>query len=92
MVDSIPAIKFETTGDFQNSDKYSVHGAGSAYWIADLTEAYGGTLVQRGLRILGQRRQVLVQDEITNATEKSQWRMHTQASITLGSGNRVASK
>jgi hypothetical protein len=92
MVDATPVITFATTNDVQKSLDYPDNSTRSAFWIANLTNAYGGTDIKRGLRILDQRTQVLIQDEITNATVKSQWRMHTNASITLSSGNQVARK
>jgi hypothetical protein len=92
MVDATPTITFATTNDVQTSLDYPDNSTSSAYWIADLTNTYGGIDIKRGLRILDQRTQVLIQDEITNATAKSQWRMHTKASVALSSGNRVARK
>ena len=44
---------------------------------------------RRGMRLLNSRQQVLVQDEI-ETSETSQWRMHTNATISYSSGNRVA--
>lgn len=35
--------------------------------------------VKRGIRLLNGRKQVLLQDDITNANTTSEWRMHTNA-------------
>ena len=92
IVDAIPSSYFEATTDTQNSSVYSSDRTGTAYWVVDLTKTYAGTKIQRGVQILNERKQVLVQDEITNATEKSQWRIHTMASITLSAEGRQAIK
>jgi hypothetical protein len=41
------------------------------------------------MRFLNKRRQVLLQDDI-NTTEPSQWRMHTNATIAVGSDGTSA--
>ena len=40
--------------------------------------------IQRGIRLLNGRKQVLLQDDISNASNEVQWRMHTNATISLG--------
>ncbi|KZL84073.1 hypothetical protein CI238_10099 [Colletotrichum incanum] len=62
----------------------------TAYWIADLTSAYNGTSFHRGLRMLNDRKQVLIQDEIETAPFTSLWRMHTNASISYSKDRRIA--
>ena len=42
------------------------------------------------MRLLNARQQVLIQDEIDSSGETSQWRMHTNATITYSNGNSVA--
>lgn len=42
------------------------------------------------MRLLNGRRQMLIQDEITGATEDVQWRMHTNATISYSDNNRTA--
>ena len=53
------------------------------------TEVATCSTVRRGLRLLNSRQQVLIQDEI-NTSATSQWRMHTNATISYSNGNRVA--
>ncbi|KAI8455197.1 chondroitin AC/alginate lyase [Phakopsora pachyrhizi] len=82
-----PVVKFESTGEAQDKIDYKVKDTEStAYWITDLSAAYNGTNVQRGVRLLNGRTQVLVQDEIVNGASNSQWRVHTNATISP-SGN-----
>ncbi|KAK7053258.1 hypothetical protein VNI00_003884 [Paramarasmius palmivorus] len=59
--------------------------AGAAYWIADLTSAYDSadaSSIHRGVRVLNGRKQVLIRDEVTTTTG-FQWRMHTNATISI---------
>lgn len=82
-----PVTKYESTGDVQNNINFHANSSDSnVYWITDLTNAYNGTSVQRGIRLINGRSQVLLQDEIVGATAGSQWRIHTNATITI-SGN-----
>ena len=39
--------------------------------------------IKRGIRLLNGRKQVLVQDDISAAPAEIQWRMHTNATVTL---------
>lgn len=87
-----PVTKFETTGDVQDKINFNINsGQSTAYWITDLTQAYNGTSVTRGVRLLNGRTQVLLQDEIVGATGPSQWRMHTNATISYSSDAKTAS-
>lgn len=90
VVDAITPIKFHQTHEGQDSKKFEAGGRGTAFWIADLTSAYKETNIKRGVRFLRGRKEVLIQDEITNSSLRSQWRMHTNATITYSSGGRVA--
>jgi hypothetical protein len=63
-----------------------------AFWIANLTEAYNGSHIRRGLRLLRGRKRLLLQDEILEAERGSQWRMHTNASIVYSNNGRLARK
>ncbi|KAK3372915.1 hypothetical protein B0T24DRAFT_649069 [Lasiosphaeria ovina] len=67
---------------------------GGASWMADLTNAYNGTSITRGLRtsVLGSGAswQVLIQDEIKSTERPSQWRMHTNASIAYSQSGKRA--
>ncbi|HEX6972587.1 MAG TPA: heparinase II/III family protein, partial [Limnochordia bacterium] len=66
---------------------------GEAVAIADLTPAYrrDAVRVQRGIALLDQRRQVLIQDEIeTRSPSEIWWFMHTRADVRLGADGRTA--
>jgi len=91
---SNPVLKFESTGDVQNNINYNVNsGQSTAYWITDLSQAYNGTAVKRGIRMINGRTQVLLQDEIAGSTLASQWRVHTNATIDVsGNGNTANMK
>lgn len=57
----------------------------TAFWVTDITSAYASaSSVKRGVRLLNGRKQVLIQDEITSSAS-IQWRMHTNATITIDS-------
>lgn len=47
-------------------------------------------MIQRGVKLLQNRRQVLIQDELTSTQSGSQWRMHTNASVTYSDNRRTA--
>lgn len=60
-----------------------------SYVICDMTDAYFGTPVKRGLKMLAGRKALILRDEIaTNA--KGMWAAHTQGSITLSDHGKVA--
>jgi hypothetical protein len=57
---------------------------GSAYAIADLTEGYAGMArsVRRGMRLYGDRRALMVQDEFElQRPAVYQWQIHTRAEV-----------
>ena len=83
IVDAEPKTRFGSSGDISRL-------ASSSFWIANLTAAYGGLSVARGLRLLHGRRTVLIQDEIGSSSWGSQWRMHTNASIQYSDDARIA--
>ncbi|MBW0476167.1 hypothetical protein O181_015882 [Austropuccinia psidii MF-1] len=88
---SNPVVKYESTGDAQDNINYNINsGQSTAYWITDLSQAYNGTAVQRGVRLLNGRTQVLLQDEITSAGTTSQWRVHTNATIHISGDGATA--
>lgn len=63
----------------------------SAIYTMDMTGAYNGTSIKRGVRMLNQRKQVLIQDDITAPeAENVQWRMHTNATISISSDGLTA--
>lgn len=56
---------------------------------SDLYVIFIRTSVNRGVRLLNGRKQVLIQDEI-NASSSIMWRMHTNATVTLSSDGTSA--
>ncbi|KAI7944604.1 hypothetical protein MJO28_010299 [Puccinia striiformis f. sp. tritici] len=79
-----PVLNYDSTGDRQSNINFNVQdGQSTAFWSTDLTQAYNGTKVKRGLRFINGRTQILVQDEIVGATVTSQWRVHTNSTITV---------
>jgi hypothetical protein len=92
LVDAVPHTTFATTGDVQPNSTHPANKKSAVYWTANLTTSYNGTNIQRGIRLLKERTQVLIQDEVTDATTQSQWRMHTYASIKYSKKNTVAGK
>lgn len=89
LVDTAPSTWFATTGDVQEITSFHEESAAAVYWISDLSTTTG-TIHKRGLRMINVRKQILIQDELSNATASSQWRMHTTASITLLAGDKIA--
>lgn len=79
-----PTIKYGSSGDTQPGDTtvFSVPSDSTAFFTMDLTTVYWGVSVQRGIRLLNGRKQVLLQDDITNAPAAFQWRVQTNATIT----------
>ncbi|KAG6818070.1 hypothetical protein H0H87_009225 [Tephrocybe sp. NHM501043] len=79
-----PTVKHDTRGTKQGSSTVlDIPSDSTAWWTADLTSAYfDATTVKRGVRLLNARKQVLIQDEIT-ASQAIQWRMHTNATISI---------
>ncbi|TNJ62242.1 hypothetical protein FE784_31655 [Paenibacillus hemerocallicola] len=69
-------------------------GATEAFAIADLSAAYasrGVTDWQRGVKLLDNRSQILIQDELTASDPvESWWFMHTRADIEIGPDGRSA--
>ncbi|KAF9462099.1 heparinase II/III family protein [Collybia nuda] len=88
-VAAAPTIKFDSTNTSQGSSTVvDIPKDSTAFWTSDLSSAYFGASVKRGIRMLNARRQVLIQDEI-NSQNSVQWRMHTNATIevdTTGGG------
>ncbi|KAJ2919343.1 hypothetical protein MD484_g1161, partial [Candolleomyces efflorescens] len=87
-----PTVRHDTSGTKQGSSTVlELDKDSTAFWVADLTTAYfDATSVKRGVRLLNGRKQVLLQDEITS-TGAIQWRMHTNATVTIGDGGTTAS-
>jgi len=87
-----PTIKHGSSGTAQGSSTVlDITDSSAAYFTADLTSAYFNvTSVKRGIRTINNRKQVLLQDEITSSGS-IQWRMHTNATVTVGSDGTSAS-
>jgi len=83
LVTASPAINSGSSGTAQDlgTTVFSVPDGSNAFFVADLTSAYGNvTSFSRGVRVLNKRRQVLLQDDI-QASQPIQWRMHTNATV-----------
>ncbi|KAH8898699.1 hypothetical protein GQ53DRAFT_877792 [Thozetella sp. PMI_491] len=90
VVDAEPSTLFQSTNTTHSSADFRAESS-TAFWSADLSTAYAGDVdIRRSLRLLQGRKQVLIQDEIRNVNFPSQWRMHTEATITYSEGGRKA--
>jgi len=85
VADAEPRTRYQSTRQHERAPSRE----DSSFWIANLTMAYNGTRVSRGIRLLDGRRRVLVQDEI-ESQEWAQWRMHTSATITYDDEQRMS--
>ncbi|THH10150.1 hypothetical protein EW145_g1518 [Phellinidium pouzarii] len=83
-VTAAPSVTHGSSGTAQGSSTvFTVPDGSTAYWVANLTSAYFNvSSFSRGMRLINNRKQVLIQDEIT-ASQGIQWRMHTNASVTI---------
>lgn len=94
--DCKPINTFKTTGAKQSADlSYTPASNDVAYFVSDLSDCYNLTqsnTVQRGIRFLNGRRQVLLRDEIAanNNIKDINWRVHTNATVTLSSDKKTA--
>ncbi|KAH0838176.1 chondroitin AC/alginate lyase [Lanmaoa asiatica] len=86
-----PTVNFDSSGTVQGSSTvFQVPSKSTAYFTANLASAYFNvTSFSRGVHLINQRQQVLIQDEIT-ASASVMWRAHTNATATLGSNNQTA--
>jgi len=96
-----PTTNFGSSGTVQSGGTtvFSPPSDSTAYFTANLTTTYFGTSVKRGIRLLNGRKQILLQDDISNANTTSQWRMHTNATVSVsgttatlqmpGTGNKL---
>ncbi|KAF9068310.1 chondroitin AC/alginate lyase [Rhodocollybia butyracea] len=85
-------LGYGTTNDTQGSSSINNVAQGStAFWYADITSAYftDTSSLKRGIRYINNRTQMLVQDEITT-TSSFQWRMHTNATVSVSSDGTSA--
>jgi hypothetical protein len=89
-VTAAPSVSFASSGTTESDPASLLDDSSTALWITNLTSAYHGPRIRRGLRLLGGRSQVLLQDEIQGAAHASQWRMHTRADIVTREGGKRA--
>jgi len=90
-VNAEPTANFGSSGTAQGSSTaFEVPDDSTAFFTTDMTSAYGGaTSVKRGARLLNKRRQVLLQDEV-NVQQPLEWRMHTNATVTVDAAGTSA--
>ncbi|PVG03343.1 hypothetical protein CPB86DRAFT_793765 [Serendipita vermifera] len=89
-VQAQPTLRHDSSGTSQGASTiFTVPDDSSAFVVADLTSAYDAD-VKRGIRFLPGRRQILLQDELNSITETPQWRMQTNATISIESNGRTA--
>lgn len=87
----IPTHQYGSTGESQDALDYAPANSSTVFFTTDLSEMYNSTTsAKRGIRYLNGRRQVLLRDEI-NTSGTIQWRMHTNATVTLSDNNMTAS-
>jgi len=81
--EALPTSVYDSDGVAQGSDTTFTPGSGStAFYTTDMSTAYGsGSTIQRGIRMLNSRTQVLLQDDI-NTQGSIMWRAHTNATVT----------
>jgi len=85
-VSALPTCNFGSSGTDQGSSPVAViPNDSTAFFTTDLTTTWYGQSVKRGVRLLNNRRQVLIQDDISAVTTSVQWRMHTNATVTVDS-------
>ncbi|KAF9244547.1 chondroitin AC/alginate lyase [Melanogaster broomeanus] len=86
-----PTVNFDSSNTTQGSSTvFDVPSGSTAYFTADLTNAYFNvTSFLRGVHLINARKQVLVQDEI-NAQASVMWRAHTNATVSLSNNNQTA--
>lgn len=90
-VTAVPTIRSGSSNTTQGASTiFTVPSDSSAFVVADLSTAYFGANVHRGIRMLPGRRQVLLQDELTSIPDASQWRVQTNATISIDSTGRIA--
>ncbi|GAA5829964.1 hypothetical protein JCM11251_007950 [Rhodosporidiobolus azoricus] len=89
-VDGVPVTNFGTTNDTQDALVYTAPNASTAFFTAELTSFYNDTTsANRAMRYLNGRKQILVRDEL-ETTATIQWRMHTNATVSLSNNDRTA--
>jgi len=84
-VNAFTPCTFGSSGTLQagSTTVFDVPNNSTAFFTTDLTTTYNGASIKRGIRMINSRKQVLLQDDITSVTTQVQWRMHTNATVTL---------
>jgi hypothetical protein len=83
-VDAQPVVRFESDGLTQGpTTVLDVPQDSTAYMVADLSTAYFGQNIKRGIRFINGRKQILLQDELTGVNGTTYWRMHTNATVDI---------
>jgi hypothetical protein len=85
LVTATPTINYDSSNTTQSGGTtvFTVPQGSTAFFTADLLSAYSDvTSFQRGIRPINNRKQVLLQDDIT-ASQAIEWRMHTNATVTV---------
>lgn len=90
-VNGAPTANYGSSETRQGSSTiFDVPNGSTAFFTTDMSSSYfDATTVKRGGRLLNNRRQVLLQDEI-NAQQPVEWRMHTNATVTIDSSGTSA--
>ncbi|PWY97181.1 hypothetical protein BCV70DRAFT_203105 [Testicularia cyperi] len=90
-----PVNTFSTTGVSQTSSLTYAPGTNDvAAFVTDMSSCYslGTGIVQRGIRMLNGRRQVLVQDEIAQSSSVTnvKWRVQTNGTVSISADGKTA--
>lgn len=88
-----PKNTFQSSNTAQNGDlSFTPDQSSTAFMVTDMSQCYGQQdgSVKRGIRMLNGRRQVLVQDEIKSPNQEIQWRVQTNATVTLSGDKKTA--
>lgn len=91
-VNAAPTSNWGTTGTTQGpAPSFNLTTTDTAFFTTDMTSAYNST-IQRGIRFLNGRRQILLQDDVNvPANTDVMWRAHTNATVTVSSDGSSAS-
>ncbi|KAJ1308261.1 hypothetical protein OPQ81_003976 [Rhizoctonia solani] len=86
-----PTVRYGSTNDKQGpSADYTVSGDSTAFFITDLTGTYNGQNIKRGVRFINGRKQILLQDDLSGVTQSVEWRMHTNATVSIDNTGTAA--
>ena len=87
-----PTTNYGSTNTTQGAaPSFNVTSTDTAFFTTDLSSAYNYT-VERGIRFLNGRQQILIQDDIAVPSGIDvQWRAHTNATVTIAQNGTSAS-